>query len=94
MISIGFAILPFLNGISYDIGQEGFCTYYADQIFHLNYDTMTNEEIFKYTLGYNIVLSVLPFALVFVVAAVGLLIGLCAKSRGDLKYLVMEFYTS
>ena len=74
------------------MGQEGFCTYYADQIFYLDYETMTNDQIFKSTLGYNIVLSVLPFALMFVMVAVGIITGFCAKSQGNLKYFVMECF--
>lgn len=81
LISIGFAVLPYLRGTTYLMGQEGFCTYYADQIFYLDYETMTNDQIFKSTLGYNIVLSVLPFALMFVMVAVGIITGFCAKSQ-------------
>ena len=74
------------------MGQEGFCTYYADQIFYLDYETMTNDQIFKSTLGYNIVLSVLPFALMFVMVAVGIITGFCAKSQGNFTYFVMECF--
>ena len=40
----------------------------------------------KQMLGYSITLSVLPFAVMFVLLAAGVTVVTCAKSRGQFKY--------
>ena len=64
------------------MGQEGFCTYYPDDVFDINYETVTMKQM----LGYSVSLSVAPFAVMFVLLAAGSTVLLCAKSRGMFKY--------
>ncbi|KAL5270457.1 hypothetical protein ACHWQZ_G001246 [Mnemiopsis leidyi] len=77
LISIGYAALPYIRGSTYQVGQEGFCTYYPDDVFDINYETVTMKQM----LGYSVSLSVAPFAVMFVLLAAGSTVLLCAKSR-------------
>lgn len=78
--------MPYLTGTNYVMGQEGFCTFYSDQIFSIDYEHMTQDEIFKQVLQYNILLSVLPYAAMFLVLAVGTIATSCSKSSGKSNF--------
>ena len=84
MMSISFAILPFLRGNSYYPGSEGFCTYYSDDVLDIDYHTTSDSDL----LLYNILLSVVPFLITFImVVVVIVVVVLCCRPKG--KFLII-----
>ena len=85
-MSAVFAILPFLRGNSYEMGVDGFCTYYAEAVLDIDYDAVSEKDL----LLSNIYLSVAPFLLVFaILTLVGVFAALSYNSEG---FIINNFY--